>query len=291
MRSTSLFYFATLPALKPPRITVIVLNWNGAADTLRCLASLKAMAQPLPDILVVDNHSGDDSVAQILRVHPALTILQTGANLGFGGGCNAGIRHALTQGADYIWLLNNDTLVEADTLSAMVQTMAQHHTAGAVGSVIYDMDVPTRVQVWGGGLVQRWLGRARPLRGPGEPAFISGASMLLRVDALRQVGLFDEQRFFMYWEDTDLGFRLRARGWTLAVAPQSRVWHRLSASLGQGSAQLDAYFMRSAVRFLRLHAPCPPLAITSLASTLLLKRILLGHWHRVRAVWQGLRSA
>ena len=115
--------------------------------------------------------------------------------------------------------------------------------------------------------------------------------MLLRADALRQVGLFDEQRFFMYWEDTDLGFRLRARGWTLAVAPQSRVWHRLSASLGQGSAQLDAYFMCSAVRFLRLHAPCPPLAIASLTSTLLLKRALLGHWHRVRAVWQGLRSA
>ena len=115
--------------------------------------------------------------------------------------------------------------------------------------------------------------------------------MLLRADALRQVGLFDAQRFFMYWEDTDLGFRLRARGWTLAVAPQSRVWHRLSASLGQGSAQLDAYFICSAVRFLRLHAPCPPLAIASLASTLLLKRALLGHWHRVRAVWQGLRSA
>ena len=148
MRSTSLFYFATLPALKPLRITVIVLNWNGAANTLRCLASLKAMAQPLPDILVVDNHSGDDSVTQILRVHPALTILQTGANLGFGGGCNAGIRHALTQGADYIWLLNNDTLVEADTLSAMVQTMAQHHTAGAVLTLIYLV-----------GMLLIWLGK------------------------------------------------------------------------------------------------------------------------------------
>ena len=240
---------------------------------------------------MVDNHSSDDSVAQILQAHPTLTVLQTGANLGFGGGCNVGIRHALIQGADYVWLLNNDTLVEADTLSAMARTMAQSSAIGAVGSVIYDMDEPTRVQVWGGGQVQRWLGRARPLRAPGEPAFISGASMLLRADALRQVGLFDEQRFFMYWEDTDLGFRLRARGWTLAVAPQSRVWHRLSASLGQGSAQLDAYFICSAVRFLRLHAPCPPLAIASLASTLLLKRALLGHWHRVRAVWQGLRSA
>ena len=277
--------------MKPPCITVIVLNWNGAADTLRCLASLKALAPPQPEVLVVDNHSSDDSVAQILQAHPTLTVLQTGANLGFGGGCNVGIRHALIQGADYVWLLNNDTLVEADTLSAMARTMAQSSAIGAVGSVIYDMDEPTRVQVWGGGQVQRWLGRARPLRAPGEPAFISGASMLLRADALRQVGLFDAQRFFMYWEDTDLGFRLRARGWTLAVAPQSRVWHRLSASLGQGSAQLDAYFMCSAVRFLRLHAPCPPLAIASLTSTLLLKRALLGHWHRVRAVWQGLRSA
>lgn len=277
--------------MSAPKVTVVVLNWNGWADTLRCLASLQTLEAPAPHIVLVDNHSSDGSVAKIRQVFPALEILETPANLGFGGGCNVGMRHALAQGADYIWLVNSDATVEPKTLSAMLQLAEHQPKVGAVGSVIYELTEPERVELWGGGQVNLWLGRSRPLEAPGTLAFVSGASMLLRARALQQVGLFDDQRFFMYWEDTDLGFRLRQHGWRLATATGSRVWHKGSGSLGKGSPQIDAYFVCSALRFFRQHAPWPALASACLVASLLAKRLLLGQWPRVQAVWRGLRAA
>jgi GT2 family glycosyltransferase len=114
---------------------------------------------------------------------------------------------------------------------------------------------------------------------------------LLRRKALEQVGLFDDQTFFMYWEDSDLGFRLRQAGWMLAVAEKSRVWHKLSASLGKGSRQLDLYFTQSGVRFLRRYAPVASVSVFSMVARMLLKRLLLGDFGRVRAVFQGYLAA
>lgn len=274
-----------------PKVTAVVLNWNGWADTLRCLASLQTLVDPAPDIVLVDNHSTDGSVEHIRRAFPALDLLETPANLGFGGGCNVGMRRALAQGADYLWLINSDATVEPHTLSRLVELAERQPAVGAVGSVIYELDRPERIELWGGGQVNLWLGRSRPLKAPGALAFVSGASMLLRARALQQVGLFDDQRFFMYWEDTDLGFRLRQHGWQLAAAPGSRVWHRGSGSLGKGSPTIDAYFVRSALRFFQRHARWPALASVCLVASLLGKRLLLGQWPRVKAVLHGCRSA
>lgn len=277
--------------MKAPRVTVVVLNWNGWADTLRCLLSLQTLAHPMPRIVMVDNHSSDGSVEKIREVFPALDILETPANLGFGGGCNVGMRHAMAQDVDYIWLINSDATAEPTTLSALLQTAEARPEVGAVGSVIHELAAPKRIELWGGGQVNLWLGRSRPLKAPGALDFVSGASMLLRVSALHQVGLFDDHRFFMYWEDTDLGFRLRQHGWQLATATDSRVWHKGSGSLGKGSPTIDAYFVCSALRFFRRHAPWPLLAGASLVISLLTKRLMLGQWARVQAVWRGLRSA
>lgn len=277
--------------MSAPQVTVVVLNWNGWADTLRCLSSLQTLAEPAPRTVLVDNHSSDGSVAKIRKVFPALEILETPANLGFGGGCNVGMRHAMADGADYIWLINSDATVAPHTLSAMLDVAERQPTLGAVGSVIYEQSDPERIELWGGGQVNLWLGRSRPLKAPAELAFVSGASMLLRVNALCQVGLFDDQSFFMYWEDTDLGFRLRQHGWRLATATHSRVWHKGSGSLGKGSPTIDAYFVCSALRFFRRHAPWPWLASACLVASMLTKRLVHGQWARVHAVWRGLRAA
>ncbi len=274
-----------------PKVTVVVLNWNGWQDTLACLNSLQSLGDPSPDVVLVDNHSTDDSVARITAEHPALTVLQTGANLGFGGGCNVGIRYAMSHGADYVWLINSDATAERHTLAAMLRVAERQPRLAAVGSVIREAHPPHRVELWGGGRVNLWLGRSKPSSSPGPLAFVSGASMLLRCDALRQVGLFDDRRFFMYWEDTDLGFRLRSHGWQLATATDSLVWHKGSGSLGKGSTQLDEYFVCSALRFFRLHAPWPGLASACLLGSLLAKRLLMWQWPRVRAVWRGWRAA
>ncbi|EKD89268.1 MAG: hypothetical protein ACD_34C00135G0001, partial [uncultured bacterium] len=163
--------------------------------------------------------------------------------------------------------------------------------AGAVGSVLYEADQPEQIQLWGGGKVHLWTGFSRHQTCPAQLDFVSGASMLLRRKALEQVGLFDDQTFFMYWEDSDLGFRLRRAGWQLAVAEKSRIWHKLSASLGKGSRQLDLYFTQSGVRFLRRYAPVASVSVFAMVARMLLKRVLIGDFGRVRAVYQGFRGA
>ena len=273
------------------QVAVVVLNWNGWQDTLTCLSSLLALEGPAPKLLVVDNGSSDDSVAQIKAKMPELELIQTGANLGFGGGCNAGIRQALADGAEYVWLVNSDATVDPAALSALLQVAHDQPAAGAIGSVLYEMDTPHAIQLWGGGRVNLWLGFSRHQANAASVDFISGASLFLRSAALSEVGLFDDTRFFMYWEDADLAFRLRRAGWQLAVAEKSRLWHRQSASLGKNSPLLDQYFTQSAVRFFRQYAFLPMIPISLMLFKMLAKRLAMGNLARVRAVLKGFGAA
>lgn len=269
------------------KVVVVVLNWNGWRDTQACIASLQNLDYPNFGLIVVDNGSTDGSQGHIEARFPAIKVLQTGANLGFGGGCNAGIRQALDQGAVYVWLLNSDATVDVNALTEMVRVAEEQALVGAVGSVLYEADKPEQIQLWGGGKVQLWTGFSRHQKSSAQLDFISGASMLLRREALVQVGLFDDKTFFMYWEDSDLGFRLRQAGWQLAVAEKSYVWHKLSASLGKGSRQLDVYFTRSGVRFLRRYSPLPAVSVFMMLVRMLMKRVLAGQLGRARSVLEG----
>lgn len=273
------------------RVDVVVLNWNGWQDTIACLASLQQQDYPGFNLLVVDNASTDGSVDQIKLAMPSVELLQTGANLGFGGGCNVGMRHAFSRGADYVWLINSDATADPHALSALVRVAEKTPALGAVGSVLYEADQQDRIQLWGGGRVQLWSGQSTHRRLPGRLDFISGASVLLRREAMAEVGFFDESTFFMYWEDTDLGFRLRQAGWQLAVAEDSRAWHKQSASVGKRSPLLDRYFTRSGVRFLRRYAPIPFISISLLLGRMLVKRAIMGQSARVRAVVTGFLEA
>ena len=272
-------------------VAVVILNWNGWKDTLSCLASLQRLDYPAFNLLVVDNASTDDSVAQIKKAMPGVELLQTGANLGFGGGCNAGIRHALNKGADYIWLVNSDAVADPGALSALVRVADKNLLLGSVGSVLYEDDEIDKIQLWGGGRVNLWTGQSRHQLLSRPLDFISGASVLLRRNALEEVGLFDPLTFFMYWEDTDLHFRLRKAGWQLAVADDSRLWHKQSASLGKNSPLLDQYFTQSGVRFFRRHAPVPFIPISLMVGKMLAKRIVMGEIKRAKAVLKGFLTA
>jgi len=273
------------------RVCIVVLNWNGWRDALACVASLQRLEYTDCSVLVVDNGSTDGSVGELRRALPELAILETGSNLGFGGGCNAGLRLAMAGGADYVWLVNSDAMVDPGALSALVQMADENANVGAVGSVVMEADDPSRLQLWGGGRINLWLGRSTHCLAVGPIDFVSGASMLLRCRALEQVGLFDDKSFFMYWEDTDLGFRLRKAGWHLSVAEGSRIYHKQSASLGAGSPLLDEYATRSCVRFLRRHAPVPSISVMMMMIRMLVKRVLVARPDRLRAVWKAYRSA
>lgn len=272
-------------------VAVVLLNWNGWRDTVNCIRSLEAMAYPEHRVIVIDNGSTDDSVQQIRSAWPGGTLIESGKNLGFGGGCNIGIQYALEHGAEYIWLLNNDTVVEQDALKTLVEAAENDPRIGAVGSVIYYFDEPTRVQVYGGGRINLWTGVSSHLTTdtPEERIdYLTGASMLLRSRALQETGLFNDRRFFMYWEDADLCFRLRRAGWRLAVASASRIRHKESASLGKTNPVLNIYFNRSAVIFFRLHSVIPGLPVLIGGGGRLLKRLLRGDFAQASAVWRGL---
>ena len=271
------------------KVGIVLLNWNGCEDTKVCVSSLRELRYADYEIIVVDNDSSDGSAAQLRKEFPEIAVIETGWNRGFSGGCNVGIRRALSQGADFVWLLNNDTKVDPDALQAMIDKTFNTPDVGACGSAIYCMDSPQCVQAWGGGYINFWLGRSRHYLRPvpdDSIEFITGASMLISREAIESVGFLDEG-FFMYWEDADYCFRLRAAGWKLAVAGQSRVWHQGSASVGRGSAKLDRYFNASAARFFEKYARAP--AIPRWAGVMLRmgKRFIARDWERARAVWAG----
>ncbi len=273
------------------RVFTVVLNWNSWRETVDCLRSLKRLDYE-QTTLVIDNASTNDSVARIREACPDVEIVAQSANLGFGGGCNVGIRRALDRGADFVWLLNNDTVVEPASLRAMVEVAASDAGIGATGSVIYFMDQPSRVQFWGGLRVGMIRGEVSPIKRPRQVKrldYICGASCLLRAEAIRSAGLFDEG-FFMYWEDADLGFRLRRHGWKLAVAERSSVWHHGCASLGRRSARLDAWNNMSAVRFFRRYSKAPAIPLAFGAAYRIARRLALGDFRRIGAVVSGLRQ-
>ena len=272
------------------RVAIVVLNWNGWKDTQMCLSSLRQLNYQNYEVIVVDNGSSDDSVARIGSEFSEATIVKTGKNRGFAGGCNLGIAHALSDNADFVWLLNNDTIVDPEALQCLVNRAKADGRIAAVGSAIYFMEEPHRLQAWGGGRVNFWLGRSRHFLAavPDDGVdFITGASMLISRVSLESVGLLDEQ-FFMYWEDADFCFRLRKANWKLAVAGDSKVWHKESASVGKNSVSLDKYFNASAAQFFLRHAAIPFVPLWTGAGLRLAKRALNGDWQRIRAVWAGI---
>jgi len=272
----------------------VLLNFNNWRYTIECLASLQHLDYDDWKVLVVDNGSKDDSLERIRELFPEVEIIELTENLGFPGGNNRGIRVALERGAEYVWLLNNDTVVEPQALRAMVEKAESDPKIGAVGSAIYSMEERERLQAWGGGYVNFWLGRSRHFLRPvsdEEIQFVTGASVLLRRTVLESLGLLDEGFFPIYWEDADYCFRLRKAGWKLAVAENSKVWHKETATIGKNSERLDFVFNKSAIRFFRKHARVPLIPIWTAICLRIAKRAIAGDWKRVRAVWAGVKEA
>jgi GT2 family glycosyltransferase len=228
----------------------------------------------------------------IQEQHPWVEILETHANLGFAGGNNEGIRLALGRDAKYIWLLNNDTTVEPQTLSALVAAAEVDPSLGEIGSVLYYADQPDTVQAWGGGAINLWSGTSRHYHEPVASEkldYLTGASVLIPSHVLRKVGLLDEG-YFMYWEDTDFSYRIRASGWKLGIAASARLLHKESASSGRKSPIMERYVSVSGIRFLSKYAPIPWVPIFFLIFGRAARRFLVFEWERGWAILASLRA-
>jgi GT2 family glycosyltransferase len=236
---------------------VCVLNWNGREDVLRCLDSLSG--SQADGIVVADNGSTDGSVEAIRAAHPEVEIVENGANLGFSAGNNAGIRHALARGADWVVLLNNDAELEAGALAAF----ASAPEAGVLaGKLLYP---DGRVQ-WAGqrlGLRSGYSGRPRGDGRPDGPEYdvpgdvprAVGALMAVSRPAIEAAGLLDEA-LFAYVEDVDWSLRIRAAGFACRFVPGARARHALSASTGGAASTTPLYYgVRNTLVVCERHLP------------------------------------
>jgi GT2 family glycosyltransferase len=274
--------FRSIEGVRLPRVCVVIVNWNGWEDTLDCLTSLGELDYGGYDVIVVDNGSTNDSVRRISDEFRDIEVVALERNLGFSGGCNVGIRHAFASGSQYVWLLNNDTKVDPNALRTMVELAESDERIGAVGSVLYDMSDPEKIQTWGGGKVSLWFGRTRHRTEEAiedSLCYLTGASLLLRSSSLAEVGLLDEG-YFMYWEDVDLCFRLRNANWKLMVARDSKVWHREGASSGRNKTAFDRHLWMSTARFCKQHAPLAKIATTAATFRMVGKRLIQLEWMR-----------
>lgn len=223
-----------------PLVYIIVLTWNGKDDTLECLKSLQNLSYQNARTLVVDNASTDGTAEAIKRTYPNIEIITNHSNLRFAGGNNAGIKHALEHSADYVLLLNNDTVVDQEFLSHLVRAAEHDEHAGMVGPKIYYYINPR--QIWfAGGKIEWWKGWISHVgirehdRGQydaiREVDYLTACCVLVKKEVIERIGTLDEH-YFIYGEDTDWCIRAQRAGYKLSYVPSAVVWHKLSVSSG-----------------------------------------------------------
>lgn len=331
-----------------PRVGIVLVNWNGWQDTLECLESVFRLSYPNFCVIVCDNASTDGSMARIrewanghlvagcaapemLHFTPAfpkpipfiqampgidipyrdekLILVQTGTNRGFAGGSNVGIRVAIAAAdAEFVWLLNNDTVVDPGALSHLVRRMKEKPGAGICGSTILYYYRPQVVQALGGSTYSRWFARIGHI-GSGLSAgqlpdtryvesrlrYVMGASMMVRTELFNRIGLLDE-RYFLYFEELDLATRAKG-SYELAYSRESVVYHKEGASIGTStlkgkrpSALAQQYASRNRILFTRTHFPpaIVPVVMATFASAL--ARLSGGRFEEFKYSLRGIAS-
>lgn len=238
------------------RIAAVILNWNCAEDTLRCAEAVLS-GETVPLVIVVDNGSTDGSLDRLTGGPFELVPLDR--NLGFAGGMNAGIRAALEQQADYVWLLNADCVPSKTALSALIARADRFDVMASLQVTSAEPGIPGEPYVAAANLKN---GRVQAFVCPGCAAgehavdIVTGASLFAATEWVARVGLIDE-RFFHYKEEFDLVFRIGAAGGRVGLACASEVWHRRGGSLNIASARAQYYHYRNELLFVRKHYAHP----------------------------------
>ena len=263
-----------------PKVFLIILNWNRFGDTFECLKSIDNLDDNdfRLQVVVVDNASSDGSLEKLQRLvfeKIKLEFVVNKDNLGFAAGNNRGIEYALHNGADYIVILNNDTIVDKDLIASLLKTCQKDNNIFALSPKIYfakgfefkhtyrEKDLG-KIIWYAGGLID-WnnvYGQARGVdqvdegqfNQKTETDFATGACLFLPRETINTVGMFD-QKFYMYYEDTDLSQRIKLAGKKVVYDPSGVVWHKVAQSSGIGSNLNDYFTTRNRLLFGFKYAP------------------------------------
>jgi len=225
-----------------PKVSIIILNWNGLEDTIECLESLKKITYPNYEVILVDNGSrGNDAQVLQEKFSDYIRLIKNDKNYGYAKGNNIGIRHALSNSQpDYILLLNNDTVVDPEFLTEMVKVTEGDDQNGIVGPKTYLYDTPTQFWLaWANIDMHRgrvsFVGFGETDEGQYDDVrevhgYVAGSCLLIKQQVIQNIGLFDES-YFCYWDETDYCFRVRKAGYKIAYAPHAKIWHKKSVRL------------------------------------------------------------
>lgn len=240
-----------------PLVYILVLNYNGAKDTIECINSLQKISYNNYKIVIIDNKSTDNSLCELEQFNSSCIFIKSEENLGYAGGNNLGIKYAMESKADYILILNNDTIVEKDFLSNIINSCEKDNVSVASPKVyFYDNK---RINAFGAS--KDFLERVKNI---GENKvdgvdyendiyvkYIMGCCMLIKTDVIEDVGMFDD-KFFMYLEETDLCERINKK-YKIKVCASSKIYHKCGASTKSSSKInyfTEYYFRRNLLYFL-----------------------------------------
>ena len=224
-------------------VNLFVLNWNGRDLTLDCLYSLEKVTYPNVNIHIIDNGSSDNSVVSIRNKFPDYEIIELAENHGFAKGNNTGFQ-SVKQKADYTIFLNNDTIVDPNFIDPLVNELEAISNVKQTAPKIFYED--KKEYIWfAGGIISLWTGviRHSGIRKKDSSKFsqkrkidyATGCCVCMRTVDFESIGMFDES-FLLYGEDVDLSLRFSNQGGEILFVPESKIWHKVSASLGGQSA-------------------------------------------------------
>lgn len=249
---------STLVNDQEPTVFIIVLTWNGEADTLECLSSFSRLDYPNYYVVVVDNGSSDSTVECVRRQFSTVHLIENGRNLGFAEGNNVGIRYALEHNADYVFLLNNDVIVDREVVARLLQAAQDDSQIGILCPSVQSYIDHTKSYV--GGKISWNEGTAAEIESSpdGLPEVLDidyapGCALLIKSVVVKAIGLLDPT-YFAYYEDVDWSLRCRRKGYRVVVVPKARIYHKGTMDQpGRKSASASFYFWRNQFLFMRKH--------------------------------------